>query len=189
MRLLLSGTGTPMQPISKFVQIAISHLTGNLLYQFIDRHKRLTQSTKRIHHSRTLLALPCVMLCLSILTLTTRWKLPAMERLLKFRTTRIRNSRRGVSFRHLTSLSTPMHVSTRIWMAGRCLPSLITVPYCDSVDIFMGELDREPVSRCPVSLLLSRAPQRCKEELLYFDLCIFRDDGITILPKAGYLCF
>ena len=30
-----------MQPISKFVQIAISHLTGNLLYQFIDRKEFL----------------------------------------------------------------------------------------------------------------------------------------------------
>ena len=36
MGLLLSGTGTPVQPICKFVQVAISHLTGNLPYQIID---------------------------------------------------------------------------------------------------------------------------------------------------------
>ena len=36
MRLLFSGTGTPVQPISKFVQIAIGHLTNSLPYQVID---------------------------------------------------------------------------------------------------------------------------------------------------------
>ena len=35
--------------------------------------RRLTKSTRRIRHCRTLLALPRVMLCLSILTSTTRW--------------------------------------------------------------------------------------------------------------------
>ena len=60
---------------------------------------------------------------------------------------------------------------------------------CDYVDIFMDELDRELVSRCPVPLLIlwSRAPPWCKEELIYLDWSRFRDDGITILPNAEYV--
>ena len=58
---------------------------------------------------------------------------------------------------------------------------------CDYVDIFMGELDRELVSHCPVPLLSSRAPPRCKEELMYLAWSRFRVDGITILPKAEHV--
>ena len=46
MRLLLSGTGTPLQPISIFVQVAISHLTGNLPYQIIDTKEFVQQIDK-----------------------------------------------------------------------------------------------------------------------------------------------
>ena len=58
---------------------------------------------------------------------------------------------------------------------------------CDYVDIFMGELDRELVSHCPVPLLSSRAPPRCKKELMYLAWSRFRADGITILPNAEYV--
>ena len=58
---------------------------------------------------------------------------------------------------------------------------------CDYVDIFMGELDRELVSHCPVLLLSSRAPPRCKEEHMYLDCSRFGDDSITILPNAEYV--
>ena len=58
---------------------------------------------------------------------------------------------------------------------------------CDYVDIVMGELDRELVSHCLVPLLLSRAPPRCKEELMYLAWSRFRVDGITILPKAEHV--
>ena len=56
---------------------------------------------------------------------------------------------------------------------------------CDYVHIFMGELDRELVSRCPIPLLSSRAPPRFREELVYFDWSRFKDDDITISPNAG----
>ena len=58
---------------------------------------------------------------------------------------------------------------------------------CHAVDIFMGELDRELVSCCPVPLLSSRAPPLCKEEFMYLDWSRFRDNGITILPNAEYV--
>eukprot|EP00745_Piridium_sociabile_P034400 TRINITY_DN59086_c0_g1_i16.p1 TRINITY_DN59086_c0_g1~~TRINITY_DN59086_c0_g1_i16.p1 ORF type:complete len:143 (-),score=13.76 TRINITY_DN59086_c0_g1_i16:581-1009(-) len=35
-RLLLSGSGTPIQPLSKFVQLSIAHLTQYLPYQIMD---------------------------------------------------------------------------------------------------------------------------------------------------------
>ena len=55
---------------------------------------------------------------------------------------------------------------------------------CDYVDIFMGELDRELVPYCPVTLLPSRALPRCKKELMYLDWSRFRDNGITTLPNS-----
>ena len=58
---------------------------------------------------------------------------------------------------------------------------------CDCVDVFMGELDRELVSHCPVPLLASRAPPRCMEEVMYLDWSRFTDDGINILPNAEYV--
>ena len=42
-RLLLSGSGTPIQPLSKFVQVAISHLTAFLPYQVIDTKEFLAK--------------------------------------------------------------------------------------------------------------------------------------------------
>ena len=50
MGLLLSGTGTPLQPISIFVQVAISHLTENLPYQIIDT-KEFLQKVDKINET------------------------------------------------------------------------------------------------------------------------------------------
>ena len=58
---------------------------------------------------------------------------------------------------------------------------------CDYVDIFMGELDRELVPYCPVTLLPSRALPLCKNELMYLDWSRFRDNGITTLPNSEYV--
>ena len=118
-----------------------------------------------------------------------KWEL----RLLKnsFGRTQIRKSLRRLCWRHLTSLSAATRVNTRVVMARRCLPGLITVlrsmgpcHACDYVDVFMGELGRELASRCPVPLLSSIVPPQCREELVYLDWSRLRDDGITILPDS-----
>ena len=138
LRLLLSGTGTPVQPISKLVQIAISHLTGNLPYPVIDTNELLQKVDKINEKYSPLPDVACFAVC-GIVSLypnvNNEMRVPATGKQNKTskkknsqKKIQIRNYRRGVFWRHLTSLSTAMHVSTWMGMAGRYLPSLITVP-------------------------------------------------------------
>ena len=202
LRLLLSGTGTPVQPISKLVQIAISHLTGNLPYPVIDTNELLQKVDKINEKYSPLPDVACFAVC-GIVSLypnvNNEMRVPATGKQNKTsqkkksqKKIQIRNYRRGVFWRHLTSLSTAMHVSTWMGMAGRYLPSLITVPRWvpvmpDYVDIFMGEPDRELVRYCSVTLMPSRALPLCKNELMYLDWSRFRDNGITTLPNSEYV--
>ena len=184
-----------MQPISKFVQIANSYFTGNLPYQIINTKEFLQKADKINETYSPLPDAACFAVC-GVVSLypnvNNEMKFQLRKKKDSRKTIRIRNSRRGVFWRHLTSVSTAMHVSILMGMAGRYLPSLITVPrkiFVTPVTMssLLAELDRELVSHCPVPLLSSRIPPWRKEKLMYFAWSRFRDDGITILPNAEYV--
>ena len=148
--------------------------------------RRLTKSTKRIHHCRTLLACR-VRCCFSQSYVNNELGVPATEELLKENLNPEFPSRcilgalditlRGSACQYTdgdgrTLFAKPNHGTAM----GPCHA-------CYYVDIFMGEPDRELVSHCPIPFLSSRAPPQCKEELMYLDWSRF----ITFLPNAKYV--
>ena len=58
---------------------------------------------------------------------------------------------------------------------------------CDYVDVFMSELDKKLMSKCPVLLLLSLVPSHLQEQYRYLDWSRFRDDGFALLLDSEIL--
>ena len=51
--------------------------------------------------------------------------------------------------------------------------------------VFMSELDKKLVSKCPVPLLTSLVPRHFQYR--YLDWSQFRDDGFTVLVDSEYI--
>lgn len=140
-RLLLSGTGTPVQPISKIVQIAISALPCQVI-----RVPWKGWQTEQNVLATTGCCLLCRVWC--SVTVATRQQRHGRS---GYQKPKSEIPSKG-TWRHLTSLSTAMHVSTRVGMAGLLFakPSHGTVMgpchACDYLDVLMGKLDRQLVS-------------------------------------------
>ena len=58
---------------------------------------------------------------------------------------------------------------------------------CDYVDVFMSELDKKLMSKCPVLLLLSLVPRHLQEQYRYLDWSRFRDDGFALLLDSEHI--
>ena len=203
LRLLLSGTGTPVQPISKLVQIAISHLTGNLPYPVIDTNELLQKVDKINEKYSPLPDVACFAVC-GIVSLypnvNNEMRVPAtgkQNKTSKKKKLPKENPNPKLSSRCiLEALDIALHGDACQYMDGdgRTLfaksnhgTAMGPCHACDYVDIFMGEPDREPVPYCSVTLLPSRALPLCKNELMYLDWSRFRDNGITTLPNSEYV--
>lgn len=139
-------------------------------------------------HCRTMLVLLCAMLKLYTRKSTMRWGFQPQKKLLE------ENPNPEVlSQCILEALDIALNNNTCQYADGDGV-TLYAKPNhgtamgpchaCDYVDIFMGELDEQLVSYCPVPLLSSRVPPQSQEELLYLDWSRFRDDGFTILPDS-----
>ena len=193
MRLLLSGCGTPIEPLSKIVQTAICHLTDSLPYQIIDTKEFLVK-VKRINEELAPLPDTATIAVCDVVSLypnvNNDMGVPATAKLLS---------------RHPSTLQLPTECvlqalditlnNNYTQFTGGDQKTIYAKPIkgtamgpshaCDYVDIFMSELDSELVSSAPVALLSSLGPPEKFHSLTTLDWSRFRDDGIAILPDAA----
>ena len=191
-RLLLSGCGTPIQPLSKFVQICLSHLTQFLPFQVIDS-KEFLQKVDKIN--RTLAPLPdsaCFAVC-DVISLypnvNNDMGVPATEALLSQHPTPLDVPAECV----LEALTLSLENNAAKYTNDTC--TIFAKPNhgiamgpphaCDFVDIFMGQLDNKLVESCPVPLLADISPNPITDQEKTLSWSRFRDDAITILPDSN----
>lgn len=188
-RLLLSGSGTPVQPLSKVVQLSISHLTSFLPYQILDT-KEFLQKVDSIN--KTIAPLPdsAVFVVCDVISLypnvDNTMGIPATKQLLAKHPSHLGIQRDCV----LEALELVLNNNSTKY---EDVQGDITVAKpnrgiamgpahaCDFVDIFMGEIDEKVVSQSPIPLLTSLCPANSPDQNV-LNWSRFRDDAITILP-------
>ena len=191
-RLLLTGCGTPIQPISKLVQLCISHLTQHLPYQVIDT-KEFLQKIDTINS--TLAPLPdtaCFAVC-DVVSLypnvNNNMGIPATEELLLEHPTPLTVPTNCIMEALSISLDNNAAQFTDANSTIYAKPNhgiAMGPPHaCDFVDIFMGKLDEKLVEECPIPLLSDLSPTPTDPNSKKLNWSRFRDDGITILPNAA----
>ena len=195
MRLLLSGCGTPIQPLSKVVQLSISHLTQHLPYQIIDT-KEFLQKVQ--HINQTLAPIPesaCFAVC-DVISLypnvNNDMGVPATEQRLRAHPSPLNISPECV----VEALKLTLNNNVTAFTDGEGHTTYAKPNHgtamgpshaCDYVDIFMGELDEMIVNQSPIPLLSSLAPTNSATDLKSLDWSRFRDDGFTIIPDESYV--
>ena len=191
-RLLISGCGTPVQPISKLVQLCINHLTQYLPYQILDT-KEFLQKIEEINSSLTPLPDTACFATCDVISLypnvNNNTGIPATRKLLakypspqkiptacilEALTISLENNAAKYTDEDRTVYAKP---NRGIAMG----PSHA----CDFVDIFMGELDTKLVETCPIPLLSDTCSTTDQEKNQRLDWSRFRDDGIAILPNKA----
>ena len=189
LRLLLSGTNTPVQPLSKFVQFNIRHLTAHLPHQILDT-KAFLQKISRIN--QTVSPLPSTF---KIVICDVAKLYPSVNNLMGVPAVRHMLNTFPSPYLPLTDCiiealqicldcnvckfqtgdgKTHIRIPNRGTAMGPCHA-------CDYADIFMGVLDKKTVEQCPVPLLTSLDASLGSERAL--DWSRFRDDGITFLHQ------
>ena len=196
-RLLLSGCGTPVQPLSKFVQVAISHLTSFLPYQVLDTKEFLA----KIHSiNETMSPLPktaCFVTC-DVISLfpnvdntmgipATRKMLDQHPSTLSVPTACVMEALE-IALNNNVSQYTPGDGQT-VYATPNMGTAMGPAHSCDYVDVYMSELDEKLVTQCPVPLLTSILPtdERDKPENRTLNWSRFRDDGFAILLDPAYV--
>jgi hypothetical protein len=193
-RLLLSGCGTPVQPLSKLVQLAISHLTTYLPYQIIDS-KEFLQKVMMINKTFPSLPQTAVFMVCDVISLypnvDNAMGIPATNALLSQHPSPLGIPKPCI----LEALSLVLNNNSARYEDGQG-NVILAKPNrgiamgpshaCDFVDIFMGEIDERIVNGSPVPLVSSLAPPQVQEKLKYLDWSRFRDDAITILPDMSF---
>ena len=192
-RLLLAGSGTPVQPISKFVQIAISHLTNFLPYQVIDT-KEFLQKIDKINQKFSPLPASARLVICDVVSLypsvDNTMGVPAVEKALVEHPSKLQVSKECIV--QALDLALTNNVCSYTDADGT---TTVAAPNkgtamgpchaCDYVDVFMGELDNKLVEDAPVPLLSSTLPLEERENHSSCDWSRFRDDGFVILPDES----
>ena len=186
-RLLLSGCGTPVEPLSKIVQMSIRHLTEHLPHQVIDT-KEFLQKVKKINDNHQLPETATIAVCDVVAlypNVNNKMGIPATKKLLKEHPSPVDLPEKcimeGLDIALDNNYTQHMDLQGNMIYAKPIRGTAMGPSHsCDYVDIFMGELDQKIVKDSPVPLLSSLDPNNLPQEL---DWSRFRDDGITILPN------
>ena len=190
-RLLLTGCGTPIQPLSQFVQQAIRHLTKHLTYQIQDT-KAFLQKIDRINEEFAPLPQSAVIIACDVKNLypsvDNTMGVPATQALLE----KHPNPDGIPTPCILEALQLCLDLNACMYTSGDG-SSFIAKPSqgvamgpchaCDYVDVFMNELDQKLIDTSPVPLLTSLKNPPLTDEHNSLNWSRFRDDGITILPN------
>ena len=190
-RLLLSGSGTPVQPLSKLVQQAIAHLTDHLTYQVIDTKEFLCKIQEI---NLTMAPLPkdaCLAVCDVVAlypSVDNAMGVPAVKlQLSKFPSPLDIPKDCIVEALEIALNNNSCEYTDGEGKRTNAAPNSGTAMgpchACDYVDVFMGQLDEKLVAESPVPLLSSLQGQQGNKELSYLDWSRFRDDGFSILPN------
>ena len=190
-RLLLSGCGTPVQPISKFVQTHIAHLTDHLPFQILDT-KEFLQKINLINEILSPLPNSACFATCDVISLypnvNNNMGIPAIRKMLKKFPSPHNTDTKCITEALSIALDNNVcqHSDGETTTYARPNQGTAMGPNhaCDYVDVFMSELDEKLVLNCPVPLLSSLLPDSLKATYRNLDWSRFRDDGFTILPNA-----
>jgi hypothetical protein len=192
-RLLLSGCGTPVEPLSKVVQASIRHLTEHLPYQIIDTKELLAKIKLTNEKLGPLPETACIAVC-DVVSLypnvNNQMGVPAVKRMLSDHPSEVEIPNITI----LQALDIALSNNFTEYTDGE-QETVYAKPVrgtamgpsmaCDYVDVFMGELDNLLVSNSPVPLLSSIAAPSEREDLAFLDWSRYRDDGLAILPDSS----
>ena len=187
-RLLLSGCGTPIQPLSKFVQSNISHLPSELPHKVIDTKEFLCKIEDVNNVCAPLPDTACLATC-DVVSLypnvNNDMGVPATKKLLQSNP-----SPHGVPTECVLD-ALKLSLNNNACMYETENEVIIAKPNkgtamgpshaCDYVDVFMSELDKTVVNSSPVPLITSTLPPEIQEQYTPLNWSRFRDDGFTIL--------
>jgi len=179
-RLLLSGCVTPIQPLSKFVQPNIGHLTEYLPFQILDT-KEFLQKISEVNN--TFAPLPdsaCFAACdvVALYPNVNNMELPAVTSPLKEHPSRlgIRTDcvieALDIALTNNTCVYTDE--TTSIYVRPNRGTAMGPNHACNYVDVFMSELDRKLMSTCPVPLPSSLLPCHLQKQYRYLDWSRFQ---------------
>ena len=190
-RLLLSGSGTPTQPLSKFIQMSLKHLVRELPYQLIDtkdflnKIELLNEKLPPLPSSAVLISCDVEKLYPSV---DNSMGVPAVERLLENNPSPICKDKNCIiSGLRLVLQNNACFFEKSDGSIVYASPSQGTaMGPChapDYVDIFMNELDHKIVEESPVPLIDNIIPNSNNTNDLYkVNWSRYRDDGFIILP-------
>ena len=190
-RFLLSGSGTPTQPLSKFVQQCLCHLTEFLPYQVLDTKEFLSKIEDINEHICPLPDTATFAVCdvISLFPNVDNEKgIQATIKMLKKYPGKMNIPNPCVleALKIALKLNCSMHTNLNgETIFARPIHGTAMGPChsCDFVDIYMGELDNLLTKNCPVPLLSSITPHNIHKDLSNLNWSRYRDDGITILPN------
>ena len=195
-RLLLSGCGTPVENLSKFVQAAISHLHEHLTYQVIDT-KSFLKKVMEINDAMPPLPQEATLAVCDVVALypnvNNDMGLPAIENsLTKHPPSTVDTSKKCVLEALDICLSNNVCAYTdeqnkTIYASPNHGTAMGPAHACEYVDVYMGELDTKLVETSPVPLISSLVPAETREAHKYLDFSRFRDDGFTILLNNDHV--
>ena len=192
-RLLLSGSGTACQPLSKFIQMALCHITKHIKFQIVDTKELLRKIDTMNNILPPLPATATLMTCDVVAlypSVDNTMGVPAVKMMLEKHPSPICASSECI----LEGLDIVLNNNSCYYEKNDrsvvyALPNNGTaMGPChapDYVDIFMNELDIKLVEECPVQMISSTAVNTGvnAEELKELDWSRFRDDGFNILPN------
>ena len=188
-RLLLSGSGTPTQFLSKFIQVALAHITNELSFQlqdtkdFINKIEILNETLPPLPANASLVTCDVVKLYPSV---DNNMGIPAVEEMLNLKPSPICDSNNCI----LEGLEIVLNNNACFFQKANG-ETIYAIPNSgtamgpshapDYVDIFMNVLDNKLVNDCPISLITSLKP----ELDINLNWSRFRDDGFTIIPEIN----
>ena len=191
-RLLLSGCGTPVEPLSKIVQRSLSHFTDRPTYQVIDTKEFLTKietinkELAPLPDSATLVVCDVVALYPNV---NNDMGVPTVDSLLTEFPSNMDLPKSCVlealditlnnNFTQYTDAS-----QTVVYAKPSRGTAMGPSHACDYVDIFMSQLDEKLTTTTSARLLTSLLPPESRDRYRHLDWSRFRDDGLAILPDA-----
>ena len=195
-RLLLSGSGTPTQNLSKVIQLAINHLTEKLPYQILDT-KEFLNKIETINEEYSPLPSSAVLATCDVVSLypsvDNSMGIPAVENMLKVYPSDLKISSEcimeGLTIALNNNICSYEDGTGNKIVASPNNGTAMGPPHAPTyVDVFMGCLDKKLVQNSPVPLLSSTKHQKNMIwDVNWVDWSRYRDDGFIILPDQKSL--
>ena len=194
-RLLLTGSGTPIQPLSKFIQLSLAHLTKELRYQlvdskhFINKIEKMNECLPPLPETAVLVSCDVEKLYPSV---DNNMGIPAVSEMLsRFPSPLCSNLSCILDGLELVlNNNTCMYVKidgSVIYASPNNGTAMGPCHAPDYVDIFMGILDDKLVNDCPINLIDTICNVNDIELVKVLNWSRFRDDGFIIIPDKNDL--
>ena len=191
-RMLLASSGSPTHPLSKFIQLSLSHLTKKLPYQLVDT-KAFINKIEVMNKHLPPLDTNCILVSCDVEKLypsvDNSMGIPAVKNMLENYPSPLCGNVQCI----MEGLE--IVLNNNVCKFTKCDGSTIyalpnngtAMGPChapDYVDVFMGILDQKLVEECPVNLITSTCNNSTlSDQLKFLNWSRYRDDGFIILPN------